>query len=124
MAYQVAFKIEGLERLQDAMRQAPETVRAAAKHFIILSASHVRRVIQNDPWRVWRNVTGPPGGVPVATGNLRQAHRTELADFEAKIFPDQGVAPYAGYVHEGTKKRDGSPRMAARPWLEHAGEAA
>lgn len=106
----VKITVQNLNRIRAAFKQAPETVRAEARKFIIRAMSTLRSIVWNDPWRVGN--TG--GGVPVLTGNLRASHRTELDDFTGVMFPDQTVAPYARAVHEG------HGNVEARPWLDYA----
>lgn len=67
----------------------------------------MRQQIMNNPWQVG----GAGGGVPVATGNLRDAHLYKQKPFELIIEPTRN---YANFVHEGTV------HMEARPWLEYA----
>ena len=108
----VEIKLKNFDEIRAALRESPQIVTQEAKAFLVRAMAVVRRVIVNDPWQVG----GSGGGVPVDTYNLLQSHRTVFEEMRASIGPDESVAPYAGYVHDGTKN------MAARPWLPYAEE--
>lgn len=94
-----------------AFRSAPQEVANEGKIFLTRGLSEYKRVaVQSSPWRVGQ--TG--GGIPVASGNLKEQHRTVISGLEGRFGVGQSRVKYAGYVHEGTSK------MEARPWLEYA----
>jgi HK97 gp10 family phage protein len=105
----IAVKIEGLSKLQSAIRRSPQTVIDEIGKFLARAGAKYRASILNSPWMV--GATG--GGSPVATGNLRDTHQTTIEKASLVIKP---TAPYAEFVHEGTR------RMKARPWLAFAVE--
>ena len=110
--------MEGLESFKEAILRNPETTLRAIKQFLTRGIAVYNRILIRNPWRV--GMSG--GGIPVRQsrykgrkigGNLRDTHQREIEQFEARIYP---TAPYAGYVHDGTRK------MKARPWLDYAQE--
>ncbi len=105
-------EFRGQKELEAAIKRNPALVRSETSKYLTRASAEVNRQIKTAPWRVG----GSKGGAPEATGNLRQAHRTEidLSEFQAKIYTDSSLAKYAIWVHEGTKK------MAARPWMDKA----
>jgi hypothetical protein len=106
------FSIDGLRELQQAVQRNPgRTVQEVGK-FLQRGLAAYRRIINNSPWRL--EMSG--GGAPVASGHLRDSHRSERTPWTGRIFP---TAPYAAYVHG----IDGWPRKKSyqlRPWLEYA----
>jgi hypothetical protein len=99
------------DKLKKAIQRNPVAVRNGALIFMRDSINSYWRGINNTPkWRIGDE----GGGVPVATGNLRKAHRKEIAPFESRIWVDENKATYAKFVHGGTKK------MKAREWLTFA----
>src|SRR5687767_4598089 len=118
----VQIEIKNLPKVKRMFERAPELMMDGTRQFLVQAIAAVRRVIWNDPWRMaGKGIAGPPGGSPVALeygGNLRSSHRTDFLDWSATIGPDITQAPYAGYVHEGTKN------MEERPWLPHAEQVA
>jgi len=100
-------QIIGLESLEKAIKRNPEKVKDEIGKFITRALRLYKASIIRSPWRVG----GSGGGSPVATGNLRDTHETNIGTWQAYIRPN---AKYAPYIHEGTS------RMEARPWLEHA----
>ena len=96
-----SFSIKGLDELKKAIQRNPEVVKNAVGIFLKKGMEIYNRVIMNNPWRI--GMSG--GGVPVATGNLRDTHRLEYKTWEAVIYP---TASYAEGVHK------------TRPWLEYA----
>ena len=94
-----------------AFKAAPREVADEGKIFLTRGLSEYKRVsLQTKPWKVGQS----GGGIPVATGNLREQHRTVISGLEGKFGVGQSRVKYAGYVHDGTG------RMEARPWLEYA----
>lgn len=110
------FSIEfrGLHELQAAVRRNPHRVLSEVGKFLVRGMAAYNRVILRNPWR--RGSSG--GGVPVATGNLRDTHRREFEPWSARIYP---TAPYAPYVH-GLKGFARRRTYALRPWLDFAKE--
>lgn len=108
--------------LRQMIKESPETVRRNSLVFIRDITNEVWRKVNNTaPWRVG----GQGGGVPYDTGNLRMAHRKDIAPFEGKISVNSnktksGKYDYAKLVHDGTPKG----QMKARPWLIHGKEQA
>ena len=78
--------------------------------------------IIRDPWRMG----GRGGGAPVSndprykrkyqrtrSGNLRDSHVSVIDGLQGVIGPNESVAPYAKFVHHGTRN------MQGRPWLDY-----
>jgi hypothetical protein len=105
------------KKLEQAIKRNPIAVRNGALVFMRDSINSYWRGINNTPkWRVGNS----GGGVPVADkkgGNLRKAHRKEIAPFLSRIWVDENKASYAKYVHGGTRK------MEKRPWLTWSKQA-
>lgn len=99
----------GLRELRAAIRRNPQMVLNEARRFLTHALAAYKRGIIREPWRVG----GVGGGAPVRTGNLRDTHITKVNSLSASIGPNTRAAPYARYVHEGTR------RMRKRPWLEY-----
>jgi len=98
-------------QLSLALKTAPQEIKNEAQIFLMRGLSEYKRVaVQTSPWKVGQS----GGGIPIASGNLREKHYTKISTFEGRF----GVSPtsvrYAGYVHGGTRK------MKARPWLDYA----
>lgn len=98
--------------LQRAIARNPRKVADETGKFLKRGIAAYMRTINRSPWRVG----GMGGGAPRDTGALRESHNPPIyKKWEARIEPNRtGVAPYAVYVHEGTKK------MEERPWLDYA----
>lgn len=112
----------GLKELRAAINRNPQKVLDEARLFLTRGLATYKEGIIRDPWRVG----GLSGGAPVSndpryprryqrqrSGNLRDSHMTEINGLEGVIGPNLRLAPYAGYVHHGTR------RMRGRPWLEY-----
>ena len=110
----------GLKELRAALARNPQKVLDEARLFLTRGLSVYKQGIIRDPWRVG----GLGGGSPVSndpryprkfqkqrSGNLRDTHYTEINGLEGRIGPNLQLAPYAKYVHHGTR------RMRGRPWL-------
>lgn len=95
MSYTVV--IEGIDRLRDALRKSPETV-AKRLESGLEAASLV--VLKN------ANETN----VPHKSGNLLRSFTVRKSLLQREVFPDSKKAPYAIYVHEGTKAHRIVPR--------------
>lgn len=106
-------QIIGLKELEAAVKRNPKVVLSEAKNFINRGLSRYESGIMNNPWRIGSS----GGGSPVKTGHLRQSHQKEFGVLQGAIGPDMSLAPYAFYVHEGTR------RMKPRPWLDHVKNA-
>lgn len=115
----------GLKELQAAIKRNPQKVLDEARIFITRGLAVLKSGIVNAPWRIG----GTGGGVPVSndprykrrmqrlrSGNLRDTHITQIDAMVGTIGPNLQAAPYARYVHSGTK------RMQGRPWLEYVKE--
>jgi hypothetical protein len=112
----IEFTIDGLAEFEAAVKRNPEYVEKRGKVFIVRSLAEYRKRIVRSPWQFG----APGGGAPVATGNLRDTHQTEVVDLTGRIFP---TAPYAKYVHG----IEGFPRKRSyqlRPWLDYAASTA
>lgn len=99
----------GLRELQAAVARNPRKVLSEARQFLTRGIAVYNRGILRNPW----GVSSSGGGAPVRTGNLRDTHMRVVTGLMASIGPDTARAPYAKYVHSGTK------RMRGRPWLEY-----
>lgn len=104
-------KIEwvGLRELQAAVQRNPQKVLDETRTFLTRGLAVLKAGIIRMPWRIG----GRGGGAPVATGNLRDTHITEVRGLTASIGVNMVAAPYAKYVHHGTR------HMQGRPWLEY-----
>jgi len=112
----------GLTELQAAIKRNPQRVLDEARLFLTRGLAVYKTGIIRDPWRIG----GRGGGVPVSndpryprkyqrqrSGNLRDSHITQINGLQGTIGPNMTTAPYARYVHDGTR------RMQGRPWLEY-----
>lgn len=99
----------GLRELQGAIKRNPQKVLDESRIFLTRGLAVYKAGIIRMPWQIG----GPGGGAPVKTGHLRDTHITTISGLEGSIGPNVSVAPYAKYVHHGTK------RMQGRPWLEY-----
>lgn len=95
----------GLNELKAALKRNPGVVLGETKKFITRGLSVYKSGINNRPWVM--GVSG--GGAPVKTQNLRDTHQTTVERLQGSIYP---TAPYAKYVHGGTRK------VKPRPWLD------
>lgn len=105
------FEIIGLKELRAAVSRNPRRVLDESRNFLQRGLAKYKSGINNNPWRLGSS----GGGAPVASGNLRDTHRTRIGGLEGEIYP---TAPYASYVH-GIK---GWPRKRSyqlRPWLDY-----
>lgn len=120
------FKWIGLKELQAAIARNPQTVLDQARLFLTRGLAVYKAGIIRDPWRIG----GRGGGAPVSndpryprkyqrqrSGNLRDSHITNINGLQGTIGPNMSAAPYAGYVHGGTR------RMQGRPWLDYVKES-
>jgi hypothetical protein len=112
----------GLKELRAAIARNPQKVLDEARLFLTRGLSVYKQGIIRDPWRVG----GLAGGSPVSndpryprkfqkqrSGNLRDTHITEINGLEGRIGPNLQTAPYAKFVHHGTR------HMRGRPWLDY-----
>lgn len=112
----------GLKELVRAIERSPQSVLNEGRTFLTKGLAVYKRGIINRPWRIG----GAGGGAPVSndtryprkyqrqrSGNLRDTHITRVTGLIGTIGPNMQSAPYALYVHEGTR------RMQGRPWLEY-----
>ena len=102
-------KIIGLKEFETAIKQNPAVVIKEARLYFTRALAEYKRVVGRAPWRVG----GSGGGVPVAEGNLFNAHGTKFKKYSASYGIVNNIK-YAGYVHGGTS------RMEERPWLDYA----
>lgn len=100
----------GLRELQMAVKRNPQKVLDEGRKFLTRGLAALKSSIIRSPW----GIMSSGGGAPVKTGNLRDTHLTQVSGLSAYIGPNTSVAPYARYVHHGTKN------MRGRPWLEYA----
>jgi len=101
----IEYQIQGLKEFEAAIARNPTFFAIRGGVFIVRALAEYRNVIWRKPWRV--GMSG--GGVPVATGNLRDTHNQAVQYLMGRIYP---TASYAHYVHRG------------RPWLSYAFEQA
>jgi len=101
-------QIIGLRELQLAIKRNPQKVLDEGRLFLTRGLAAYKRGIIREPWKMG----GAGGGSPVRSGHLRDTHMTQINGLEGVIGPDTHAAPYAKFVHHGTK------RMPGRPWLE------
>ena len=70
-----------------------------------------------------RNRSSAPGEAPATqTGALQSSIKMEPADTGVgyRVFADENIALYAGYLEFGTHDKDGTVRIAPRPFLRPA----
>lgn len=103
------FNIKGDEEFIRAIERNPQVAKEEVGKFLVRATRRYKATINNNPWRV--GMTG--GGVPVKTHNLMQGHRTEINNWNARIYVLDNVE-YRWKVHEG------QGNMKARPWLDYA----
>ena len=109
----VTISFQGYNEIARAIQQFPIRSKAIAQAYFVRGLATLDRVNKTSPWRVGN----AGGGVPYATGNLRnRGHYKEIHEYEAVYGASNDLVPYAGWVHEGTS------RMAARPWLDSVKE--
>ena len=106
---EIEYNQRDIAALQAAVYRNPVKVRHEVSKFLSRGIAVYNRGIVRSPWQMGMFFTSGGGGAPVATGNLRDTHRREVSPWQAKIYP---TAPYAGYVHEGTRY------LHKRPWLD------
>jgi HK97 gp10 family phage protein len=108
---QFSFTIKGIREFEAAIKRNPQRTLNELKNFFVRALAQYRQVITQTPWTLFAK----SGGSPVKTGNLRGSHGTIITALQASIAPDRNTsAPYAKYVHDGTR------RMKPRPWLDYA----
>lgn len=101
----------GFSEFKRAIDKNPSFVANEVKKFITRALAKYRSGILNNPWRMGGN----GGGSPVATGNLRDTHHSEVGNFEGRIFP---TAKYSRYVHGDDGKLTNKLGRPLRPWLD------
>lgn len=117
----------GLNELKAALKKSPENVLNKARVFLVRGLAAYKSGIVGNPWRIG---TLSGGGSPVSndpryprqyqrqrSGNLRDTHITHISGLEATLGPNTQAAPYARYVHHGTRN------MQGRPWLDYVKRA-
>jgi hypothetical protein len=109
------YNLKGFKEFRKAIENNPQVVKDELGIFLPRAIAVFKGLIWNYPWRMG----GKGGGVPVATGNLRDTHRTDIRNWEAKIYP---TAPYAGYVHGEDDLSFNVRGVQLRPWLSYAFE--
>lgn len=105
---------KGFAELRRAVQRNPRAVKREVGVFLSRGIAVLNRQVIRNPWRMGAG----GGGAPVDTGNLRDTHRREINQWNARIYP---TAPYAPYVHG----IEGFPRKRSyqlRPWLDYATE--
>ena len=92
-------EITGDASFQRALERNPRIIIAEIKDFTQRALAKYRAGIMRNPWRI--GMAG--GGAPVATGNLRDTHRSDTFNMGGRIYPT--ADQYSGVVHKN------------RPWL-------
>jgi HK97 gp10 family phage protein len=88
----ISIQIEGLDRVIDAVRKAPEVVREVVDVAVLEAAGIVQEEAQNHHRFKTRD------------GALeRSVTVRDSGSASAEVFLDEGVARYAPFVHEGTR---------------------
>ena len=102
-----------LRSLRKAFNNSPDLMRRKGGQLMTRLKANLQQRIIRRPWQVG----GLGGGVPVATGALRDSHyyKVSATSMEAGLNPHV-TELYGRYVHDGTSK------MEARPWLDYAVE--
>ena len=107
-------QFKGLDELRRAIARNPAAIIREAQWFLQRAMAVYRGGIRNNPWRVG----GAGGGVPQATGHLKDSHAVRIQQLSASIGPGRNYpVPYAPWVHEGTRN------MQGRPWLDYVKQA-
>ena len=88
--------IKNLAQMKKAFRKAPELARRQYLLALKLSADSIKRTMQKE--------------VPAKTRNLRRSIQSVVSGTKATIGPNLSDAPYAIFVHEGTRAHDIRPR--------------
>lgn len=102
--------------LEQAIARNPAKIKQLVGIFLVRSRAFYMSTINSSPWRVG----GSGGGVPInvqnvpGRGNLKASHDESISPWQWKVQVNERKAPYAGYVHDGTRK------MNERPWLDYS----
>ena len=112
------YEIKGLKEFIAAIKRNPQFVLDRTNVFLVRGLAEYRKIIWRDPWPMARYSVDGGGGAPVDSHNLRDTHKQRVTKLEGRIGPDLSAAPYAGYVHDGTR------HMHRRPWLDYAADKA
>lgn len=108
---QVKFDPKDIKGLEDAIARNPVTVKEQVSTLLARARSMYMGSIKREPWRLGGN----SGGSPIDTGNLVRSHTEQMTPWTWEVRANgNNKAPYAVYVHEGTRN------MSARPWLDYA----
>lgn len=122
MSSSIEAQVIGIKELRAAVKRNPQKVRDEVRLFLTRGLSVYKQGILRSPWRVGSAGGGSPvsndpryarPNQKVRSGNLRDSHKTVINGFLGRIKADISHAPYAGYVHDGTR------RMKKRPWLTY-----
>jgi hypothetical protein len=97
----------GLKELQAAIKRNPSKALSEGRNFLVRGLAVYKQGIIRNPWRIG----GVGGGAPVRTGNLRDTHITNIVGLAGYIRPNVQAAPYAKYVHHGTRNMQGRPYL-------------
>lgn len=109
---EIEFEKKSIESLRTAIKKFPNEVKSKVKYFLVRGMAVYRKGVISSPWRMGSG----GGGSPVKTGNLRDMHRTEFSDFEARLIPE---TPYAPYVHGLNGQTINKRGVQLRPWLDY-----
>lgn len=110
----------------EAIRKVVENTVRETNHRAMQKAFRVSNAMRNSVIEVLTNDSPSAPGTPpgVRSGYLRRAWKTGVRNIGGRgngvaiaAFAD-AKAPYAGYLQDGTKNRDGTIRMEARPFVE------
>lgn len=103
-----------VKQLTKAWESSPREVKREGQIFLISGLAEYKKIAVQPPlWKIGQS----GGGIPVASGNLRELHTTQIKGLSGSFGLTKSnlkQVKYAGCVHGGTYK------MEARPWLDFA----
>ncbi len=98
---QINYEPKGFNELRNALRAYPDIARP-----------HIRTAFQDlGKILLQRKILTTKAAVPQKTGRLREAIKYLHADTWGLLFVDTRMAPYASFVHEGTRPHLITPRV-------------
>lgn len=102
MAGIVKIELQGATKLKQALSNFPNIADPIYKQAIHDSSDHLLKMSQLATKAV----------LPQKTGALRSSFRSVIGKYFVLFFPDPTVAPYAIFVHEGTRAHEIRPKRA------------